>query len=75
MIGYSITRAIGKLPDPSDPGFATVLATLGAFVGAAVHLARNRTLGGIQLTAFMFGFVATGMGLMIYAGCVIAAGF
>jgi hypothetical protein len=75
MVGYSITRTIGKLPDPSDPGFATVLATLGAFVGAAVHLARNRALDGIQLTAFMFGFVATGIGLTIYASCVIAAGF
>lgn len=75
MVGYSVARLADGLPDPGDPAVVTILAAVGAFVGAAFHLARERTVEGIQLTAFLFCFAATGIGLAIYTAHLIALGF
>jgi hypothetical protein len=75
MVGYSVARLADGLPSPSDPAVVTILAAVGAFIGAAFHLARKRTVEGIQLTAFLFCFAATGIGLTIYMAHLIALGF
>lgn len=75
MVGYSVVHLADGLPNPADPAVVTILGAVGAFVGAAFHLARKRTLEGIQLTGFMFWFVATGIGLTIYTAHLLALGF
>jgi hypothetical protein len=75
MVGYSVVHSLGALPDPNEPMFATVMGGIGAVVGAILHLARHRSAQGIQLTSFLFGISATGIGYAVYAGFVVAAGF
>lgn len=75
MTGSGAVQLAEGLPDPANPSVITILGALGAFIGAAFHLARRRTIDGIQLTAFMFWFVATGIGLAVYAAHLIALGF
>lgn len=72
MAGYSVAQLMGEMPDPGDPNFPTIMGMVGAFVGSAFHLARKRSIDGIQLTAFMFAFVATGIG---YVSFIVAAGY
>jgi xanthosine utilization system XapX-like protein len=75
MVGYSVVHLADGLPNPAEPAVVTILGAVGAFVGATFHLARKRAIEGIQLTGFMFWFVATGIGLAIYTGHLIALGF
>jgi xanthosine utilization system XapX-like protein len=75
MTGSGAVQLAESLPNPASPTVVTILGAVGAFIGAAFHLARKRTIEGIQLTAFMFWFVATGIGLAIYTGHLIAFGF
>lgn len=74
ITGSSIVHLAQGLPNPADPTIVTILGAVGAFIGAGFHLAREHTVEGIQLTAFMFWFVATGIGLTIYTAHLIAFG-
>jgi hypothetical protein len=56
------------LPNPADPGFPAIVATFFAFWGGAVELLRTRSWRGVQEATFRSGFVATGIGLLVYLG-------
>ena len=75
MAGFSVAHLAQEgLPSLANPAIVTVFGAVGAFIGAAFHLARKRTVEGIQLTGFLFWFVATGVALAIYIPHVIALG-
>lgn len=74
ITGSGVVHLAQGLPSPADPTIITILGAIGAFVGAGFHLAREHTVAGIQLTAFMFWFAATGIGLTIYSAHLIALG-
>lgn len=75
MAGAGIVQIAHGIPNPADPAVVTILGAAGALLGAAFHLARKRTVEGIQLTAFLFWCIAAGIGFAIYIPHVIALGF
>ena len=75
VAGASAVQLAHGAPNPADPGVVTILGAAGALLGAAFHLARKRTVEGIQLTAFLFWCVAAAIGFAIYIPHVIALSF
>lgn len=75
IVGYAAVQLATTIPSPADPGFASVLAVFAAFAGGAFELARNRSWANVQLRAFQFGFVATGIGIALYAFGLISGAY
>lgn len=75
IFGYAAVQIATTMPSPADPGFASVLAVFAAFAGGALELARSRSWANVQLRAFQFGFVATGIGIALYAFGLISSAY
>jgi hypothetical protein len=67
VLGAAIAQLATSIPSPADQGFTAVLAMVAGFAGAAWEWTRTGSWAEIQLQAFKFGFVATGIGIGLYA--------
>lgn len=67
VLAAAVAQLATSIPNPADQGFTAVLAMVAGFAGGAWEWARTGSWARIQLQAFKFGFVATGVGINLYA--------
>lgn len=67
VLGAAVAQLATSIPSPADQGFTAVLAMIAGFTGAAWKWTRTSSWADIQLQAFKFSFVATGVGIGLYA--------
>jgi len=72
IFGYAITHLVTAPINPGHPSFPMILALFGATLGTSWELLTKRSWKGAQLRAFMFSFVASSIGILVYAGCLVS---
>jgi len=63
---------VGSLPDPASPGIIAVTSLIFGFLGTTRALWRELPQDDVRWTAFLWGYLGVGLGLLIY--CFSVAG-
>jgi uncharacterized membrane protein HdeD (DUF308 family) len=63
---------VGNLPDPTSPGFIAVASIVSGFLGTTFALWQNWSRDDVRWTAFLWGYLGVGFGLLVYCASLIA---
>jgi len=72
VFGYAIAQLVTEPINPGSPSFPMILAFFGASIGGLWELATTRSRAGAQDRAFWCSMVGGWIGILVYAGCLIA---
>jgi len=62
----------GSLPDATSPGIIAVASIISGFLGTTFALWQDRSRDDVRWTAFLWGYLGVGLGLLIYCVSVIS---
>lgn len=57
---------VGSLPNPTSPGIIAVTSLFFGFLGTTHALWRDLSQDDVRWTAFLWGYIGVGLGLLIY---------